>query len=152
MEWRSRLADRVVWRAQLPAMSFALRSGLARRAFRKWVERSAGADPDAYVPWLLGEASRGTIADIVDAGRALSRYDAREIVPVLAVPGQVIVTTRDRLVQPWRQYALAAALDAEPLELDADHDASFTAGTELAELVVEAIERLAQRPGRPAVA
>ncbi|MEM9608121.1 MAG: alpha/beta hydrolase [Actinomycetota bacterium] len=152
MEWRSRFADRASWRLRLPVTSFALRSGLVRRGFQRWVAQLGDDRLDVHASWLLGESSRATAGDVVAAGKALSRYDARKIVPALGVPGEVIVTTKDRLVQPWRQRALAEALGVEPIELAADHDASFVAGAELAELVVEAVDRLGRRIGRPRAA
>ena len=44
----------------------------------------------------------------------------------LAPPAAVLVTTKDRLVPPRKQRALADALGVEPHLLDADHDACST--------------------------
>ncbi|MEO1065496.1 MAG: alpha/beta hydrolase [Actinomycetota bacterium] len=144
MEWRATLLDRLGWVAQLPAMSFALRTGLARRGLRVLLQRAAAADPSLapYVEWAAGEAARGSTAELLAAGRALSRYDARSLVPELGVPGEVIVTSRDRLVPPRKQRAQAAALGADPIEVRADHDATVVAGAAIAAAVVTAVDRL----------
>jgi hypothetical protein len=46
----------------------------------------------------------------------------------------VLVTTRDRLVRPAKQYELAAALRARVFEIDADHDLPLARGDEYARL------------------
>ena len=144
MEWRATIAERLGWRVQLPAMSVALRTGAARRALRRLLDRAATAAPELepYVEWASGEAARGTVREVLDAGRALSRYDARRIVAGLDVPAEVVITTKDRLVAPEKQRAQARAFGAEPIEVAADHDATLVAGAELATAIEVAVDRL----------
>ena len=68
----------------------------------------AGHDVEPYVPWLLSEMSRNDPFAMVDAGRALARYDARPWASSLGVPAASLITTEDRLVRPAKQRALAA--------------------------------------------
>lgn len=134
--FRTRPRDRWAWRA-MSAFQLML------RVFpRRWLERFAFAqargarvrltpmiheDTPAKVkellPWIIGELSRGSAEDIAEAGRELGRYDGRDWVSDIDVPAAVIVHTRDALVAPDSQRALAARIpDAETFELPIDHD------------------------------
>ncbi len=73
------------------------------------------------VPWLEAETRRGDPLAIVQAGRALSRYDARAWAHTLGVPAGSLVTTADRLVLPRKQRELASALRAHVVEVAGDH-------------------------------
>ncbi|MDP9436253.1 MAG: alpha/beta hydrolase, partial [Actinomycetota bacterium] len=84
--------------------------------------RLAGT-PSADSAWVAGELARGSARDLAEAGRELGRFDSSGWAGELAPPGAVVLTTRDRLVPPRKQCALAAALRVEPHVLDADHDA-----------------------------
>ena len=84
--------------------------------------RAAGT-PSADSAWVAGELSRGSARDIAEAGRELGRFDSRRWAGELEPPGEVLLTSRDRLVPPVKQHALAAALGVVPHELEADHDA-----------------------------
>lgn len=77
------------------------------------------------LPWLIGELDRGSAEDVAEAGRELSRYDARGWLPSVDVPTAVVVTTRDQLVPPSDQRALAARIPgAQCYEVALDHDAA----------------------------
>jgi pimeloyl-ACP methyl ester carboxylesterase len=84
--------------------------------------RLAGA-PAAGSSWVAGELSRGSARDLAEAGRELGRFDSSSWAGEVAVPAAVVVMTRDRLVAPRKQRALAQAYGVEPVLLDADHDA-----------------------------
>ena len=84
--------------------------------------RLAGA-PSAGSSWVAGELSRGSARDLAEAGRELGRFDSSEWVGQLEPPAAVLVMTRDRLVPPRKQRALAAALGVDPVPVDGDHDA-----------------------------
>jgi 3-oxoadipate enol-lactonase len=84
--------------------------------------RMAGT-PSAESAWVAGELARGSARDLAEAGRELGRFDSSGWVGALEPPGAVLLTTRDRLVPPRKQHALAAALGVAPHLLDADHDA-----------------------------
>jgi pimeloyl-ACP methyl ester carboxylesterase len=77
------------------------------------------------VPWMIGEVDRGSAEDIAEAGRELSRFDARGWVPTVDVPRAVVVTRRDTLVPVANQHDLALRLgpDTTVVEIDVDHDA-----------------------------
>ena len=48
---------------------------------------------EPYIPWLVSEMSRNDPFAMVDAGRALSRYDARPWASTLGVPAASLITT-----------------------------------------------------------
>lgn len=88
--------------------------------------RLAGS-PSQGSAWVASELSRGSARDLAEAGRELGRFDSSSWVGSLSLPRAVIVMTRDRMVPPAKQRALASACDIEPVLLDADHDACSTA-------------------------
>ena len=148
LEWRHTARERAVWRL-LPVFDLSLRfgvgAGLVDRVLRKAVEESS--ELDGYWPWLAAESRRATARDLVAAGRALSRYDARPWVGQLDMPAAMLVTTRDRLVRPAKQRELAEALRAFVLEIDADHDLPLVKGGEYARLTRLAVDNVAAAAG-----
>jgi len=89
--------------------------------------------------WADGEFRRNDPVEMVEAGRALSRFDARPYAATVDVPTAVVVTTRDRLVPPDEQFALARATGATVFEFDADHSAVAFRPAEFAAVTLEAI-------------
>jgi 3-oxoadipate enol-lactonase len=148
LEWRHTARERAVWRL-LPVLDLSLRfgadAGLVERVLRQAVEESP--ELDGYRPWLAAEFRRATARDLVAAGRALSRYDARPWAEQLDVPAVILVTTRDRLVRPAKQRELAEALRASVLEIDADHDLPLVKGGEYARLTRLAVDNVAAAAG-----
>ncbi len=87
--------------------------------------RLAGA-PSRESDWVAAELSRGSARDLAEAGRELGRFDSSDWAGGLPQPRAVVLMTRDRLVPPRKQHALAAALGVQPVLLDADHEACST--------------------------
>ncbi len=144
LEWRRAARERAVWRL-LPVLDLSLRfgagAGVVERLLRKAVD--AAPELDSCRPWLAAEFRRATARDLVAAGRALSRYDARSWAGELDIPAAVLVTTRDRLVRPAKQRELARALRGCVLEIDADHDLPLASGGEYARLTRLAVDTVA---------
>lgn len=133
LEWRDKRYERWQWKT-VHILGFLLRSraypGLMRWGIRRLVREG---DPNAqYVPWFTAELRRNGAFNIVQAGQSLGRYGAREFAPGLGKPAASLITTRDRLVRPRKQRALAAALNAHVIELPDDHLASWTSADEFA--------------------
>ena len=152
---RARLAqhlrDRLLWRV-LPIAGSWLRSKGYRRYLNRAVPKVIGITGTArtipcepIIPWLVSEMSRNDPFVMVEAGRALSHYDARPWAASLGVPAGGLITTADRLVPPRQQWALAAALGAEVRELEADHFAPLSHPPRYTELTIELIEHVRQR-------
>jgi pimeloyl-ACP methyl ester carboxylesterase len=141
LEWRSSVAERITWRL-LAFLDVSLRIGTAERFNERLLREMVDMNPDLEPirAWLAGEMRRGAPTDVVDAGRALSRYDARPFAHQVDVPVAVVLTTEDRLVKPRKQRALAAATRARILKLHGDHDVPVAQPKEFAAVMHEAID------------
>jgi 3-oxoadipate enol-lactonase len=148
LEWQRAPRERAVWRL-LPLLDLGLRFGAGAIFVERVLRQAAGEDPELhrYLPWLAAEFRRATPRDLVAAGHALSRYDARPWAGQLDVPAAMLVTTRDRLVHPAKQRELAEVLRAAVLEIDADHDAPLANGGEYAKLTRLAVDEVAAAAG-----
>lgn len=141
LEWRASLRERLVWKT-MGVVEYVLRigpsRGLVERALREAVDQAPDLAP--YRSWLKAELQRGDPGALADAGRALGEYDGRPFAGDVDVPTAVVVTTKDRLVRPRKQRALAAAIPgATVLELAGDHDASLVSPADFAEVTVAAL-------------
>jgi len=148
LEWRREFRQRAVWRL-LPMLDLGMRFGAGAIFVERALRKAARDAPelDRYRPWLAAEFRRATPRDLVAAGRALSRYDARPWAGQLNVPAAMLVTTRDRLVRPARQRELAEVLHACVLEIDADHDLPLVKGDEYAKLTRRTVDMVAAAAG-----
>jgi 3-oxoadipate enol-lactonase len=136
LEWRATRFERLRWRT-VRLLGPIMRSW----AYPAWLRfgigklLGVGHELDALVPWLEAETRRGDPMAIVQAGRALSRYDATPWAPTLDKPAVSVITSKDRLVKPRKQRELADALAAFVIEVDGDHlvpwerPAAFSAAT-----------------------
>lgn len=122
LEWNASRLERLRWRS-LPALGAIVRSRLFPRFLRRSLQRLVPADHELepVLPWLLAEMQRGNPHAIIEAGRALRRFDATPWAGSLGVPAGMLITTGDRLVKPRKQRQLARALDADVCELRGDH-------------------------------
>lgn len=105
--------------------------------------RLAGA-PARESDWVASELSRGSARDLAEAGRELGRFDSSGWAGSLTQPRAVVVMTRDRLVPPRKQHALAAALGVEPVLLDADHEACSAVPTRFVAALQTALDSVRQ--------
>jgi pimeloyl-ACP methyl ester carboxylesterase len=88
----------------------------------RWLLASARVPAGPARDWVAVELSRGSSVDLAEAGRELSRYDARPwIAGLRGLPSAVVVTTRDRAVLPRKQRRLAKALGAPTFDVRGDH-------------------------------
>jgi pimeloyl-ACP methyl ester carboxylesterase len=146
LEWRARRLERLRWRT-VPVLGSVLRSWTYPHLLHQGVMRMLGPGHplQPVAPWLEAEARRGDPVAIVQAGRALSRYDARPWAGQLDRPAAALITTRDRLVVPRRQRQLAAALGAHARELVGDHLAPWELPHEFAALTRELVDHVVAR-------
>ena len=141
LEWRAHRRERIALRFA-GLLELVLRMGRPRgmldRALRHVVEASPDLAP--LQGWLKAELKRGDPTALADAGRALGNYDARPFAGRIDVPTAVVITTKDKLVKPRKQRALAAAISrATTFEIPADHDACLLAPKEFAATTASAI-------------
>jgi 3-oxoadipate enol-lactonase len=148
LEWRQAARERAVWHL-LPVLDLGLRLGAGAHLVERLLREAGDGTPelDRYRPWLAAEFRRATARDLVAAGHALSRYDAQPWAGQLDIPAAVLVTTRDRLVNPAKQRELAEVLHARVFEIDADHDLPLLKGGEYARLTRLAVDRVAAAAG-----
>ena len=146
LEWCSSILDRLRWKTAR-IIGPLLRSVAYQRWLTHGVRRLLGPDHpmQIYVPWLSGEMRRNDPISIVQAGQALSRYDARQWVSELHLPAASLITIRDRLVKPSKQRVLAQALGADIRELDGDHISAWEHPVEFAAVTVELVELVAAK-------
>jgi pimeloyl-ACP methyl ester carboxylesterase len=146
LEWRTTWGDRLSWWG-LGLLNSFLRSRASRWFGRHTIGWLVNWNPDLepYLGWILAEARRGDAADLIDAGRALSRYDARSFASSLGLPSAVVFTTHDHMVAAAKQRALAIAVDATVFEVDADHFAFWTNAKEFVDATIEAVDDVVSR-------
>lgn len=143
LEWRAKWYERFQWKT-VHLLGFILRTRAYPKVMRWGIRRLLGEGHELakYVPWVAAEVRRNDSFHIVQAGQSLSRYDAREFARTLGVPAAALITTRDRLVWPSKQRALAEALDAFVIELRDDHLASWTSGAEFSQATLALVQHV----------
>jgi 3-oxoadipate enol-lactonase len=152
LEWSATFSERLTW-MWLPVLGAVLRSWAFPRYLRRSIPRliPVGHELEPYVPWLLGELQRSNPHTIVDAGRALRRYDARAWAGQLGVPTGVLVTTKDHLVRPRKQRELARVLGAHVRELRGDHLSTLSVPAAYAAETVELVAWVRSQTARSGV-
>jgi 3-oxoadipate enol-lactonase len=78
--------------------------------------------------WALAQMRRTSLRDALVAAQAGCGFSSHRWVATIDVPTASVVTARDRVVPPRRQYKLARSLpDSTVIEIDADHGAFLSA-------------------------
>ena len=79
---------------------------------------------EKWEAWAVQEAARHDWRMVLEAGRAIGRFDARPWLDTIDVPTSVVVTMSDRVVPLNRQVLLFEGIPgAEAFRVDGDHDA-----------------------------
>ena len=146
LEWRETRMERARWKF-VRLLGLILRSWLYPRTLRAGINRFLGpSHPLApYASWIEAETRRGDPTSIMQAGRALSQYDATSWAKSLGKPAGALVTTRDHLVPPRKQRALARALGAFEVDLNADHLANLEDPKGFSAATLELVDRVSGR-------
>lgn len=144
LEWSATLRERLVWRL-LPIMGVALRSWTQPLVLRKGTDflLDEGSPLWPHRRWIVAEAMRNEPRVMIEAGKALSRYDARSWAKDLDVPAAMLISTKDRLVKPRKQRQLAAALRATVVEVEMDHLGALERPVQFASATVELVSSVA---------
>ena len=88
-------------------------------------------------------------ASLIEATRAVSGFSSHDWIGQVDVPTAVIVTTRDELVPPERQYKLARSIPgAEVFEVDGDHSACLSRQDLFVPALIEACRSVERRVAR----
>ena len=146
LEWRATRFERFRWKT-VRLIGPVMRSWAYPRWLRFGITKllGVGHELEVFVPWLEAETRRGDPLAIVQAGRALSRYDARPWASALGKPAVSVITTKDRLVLPRKQRELAEALRAHVIEVPGDHLTSWELPRAFSDATVAAMDHLAGR-------
>ncbi len=150
LEWRTTPRERLLWRS-LGVFEIALRLGTGDGFVQRYLHYAVGHSPEVadLRAWVGGEFKRGYPRDVAEAGRVLSRFDARRLVDDIDVPCASVVTEHDRLVRDHEQLDLAEALHAPVMRVSGDHDCPLVKPKEFSTAVLEAVESVAGRLRRP---
>jgi pimeloyl-ACP methyl ester carboxylesterase len=140
LEWSGTLRERLVWRL-LPIMGVALRSWTQPLVLKKGTEFLLDESSPLWPHrrWIVAETMRNEPRVMVQAGKALSRYDARSWAADLGVPAAMLISTKDRLVKPRKQRQLAAALSATVVEVEMDHLGALERPVQFSSATVELV-------------
>jgi len=146
LEWRASRSERLRWRA-VRLIGPVMRSWVYPRWLRFAIGTllGVGHELQPFIPWIEAETRRGDALAIVQAGRALSRYDARPWASSLGKPAASMITTRDRLVPPSKQRELARALRAHVVEVDGDHLVTLEQPRAYSDATVAAVQHVVER-------
>lgn len=148
LEFHEMLRERLLWHG-LTLVDAVLRHGGARGTVERLLTTAAERTtaPNSQRRWVAGELRMGSRREILEAGLALRSFDARQFAGEIDVPAVVVITTRDRLVAPRKQRALAAALTATVLELEDDHDVPVSVRPDFRDVTRVAVDIAAERAG-----
>ncbi len=106
------------------------------------VLKNAGAIGPEHDRWLWDMMLARDPELNMRALRAIKRFDSRRWVGQLAPPVLVIIPTHDQIIPAGVQYELAGLLkDPSVVELAARHEAIFTHASDIADAVVEFVEK-----------
>lgn len=98
-----------------------------------------GIPPGARREQVRAELAGADPATVLQAARAVIRFASHDWVSAINVPTAVVITTRDQMVPPGRQYKLAEAIPgARIFEVDADHLACVRAADRFVPALVDA--------------
>jgi pimeloyl-ACP methyl ester carboxylesterase len=126
------------------ATSLRVTPPLIRRTVAAAVVRAIGRE-SGFPPDLVDEMCLHDPAAVLEAARALRRFDARPWVGELRCPTAVVVTELDRLVPMRRQLELARSTGATLHPVTAGHDAAGRDPPRFLHALSEACRSVSQR-------
>jgi len=101
---------------------------------------------EKWEAWAVQEASRHDWRMVLEAGRAIGRFDARPWLDTIDVPTSVVVTMRDTVVPLHRQVLLFEGIkDAEAFRVDGDHDAVISRPDQFMPSLQRALHSIVER-------
>lgn len=107
-----------------------------------YLQHKAGS----WEPWAVEEAARHEWRTVLEAGRAIGRFDSTSWISGIDVPTSVVMTMRDRVVPLRRQLAMHRSIaGAVAYRVDGDHDACVANAAEFAPTLIRAITSVCDR-------
>ena len=128
--------QKVLWRS-LAGIRLAL--GVAPDGVWQRGLRAVGFPDTAVTTWITAELTRGSAADLAEAGRELSRFDSRKWVGRIKCPAAVVITANDSGVPPAHQHELAQRLGVKPFSVAGEHGAVVARANQYNPVLLEAL-------------
>lgn len=144
MEWQSTWRDRLDW-SFLPIGETVFRSRAVSVVTAFWARLMSRKERLPNQQWVRSELRRSDPRALVQAGRALKHFDARAFAETVTIPAAMVITTKDRLVKPSKQHALAEAIHATIVEMPGDHLCNMLQGPAFADRLREAVDKVCER-------
>jgi pimeloyl-ACP methyl ester carboxylesterase len=116
---------------------------------RRWAD--SAARPTNLRDWAAAEMRRHDLVKVMEAGQAIGSYNARRWIGDIDVPTTVLVTARDRAVEPASQHRMAAAIPGAEVHLIDDGHVAC-AKRSFGPAVVRAVDSVTARLAGPAAA
>ncbi len=108
---------------------------------------------DTWEPWAIQEAALHDWRMVLEAGRAIGKFNSRDWIGGINVPTSVLITMRDRVVPLRRQVRLFEAIEsAEAFRIDGDHDAVVANADRFVPTLLRAIGSVVERSAAPSAA
>ncbi|MDQ6746612.1 MAG: alpha/beta hydrolase [Candidatus Dormibacteraeota bacterium] len=119
-QWQDNRRMRLAWKT-MSALEFAM-THMSRGLWVRLLRRQGLNAGNEVTDWIITELQRNDPVAVAEAGREMSRYDARPWLKKVKVPAAVICPRQDELVPPRFQRQLAADLpDGRLYELEGHH-------------------------------
>jgi len=101
---------------------------------------------DTWEPWAIQEASLHDWRMVLEAGRAIGKFNSRDWIGDIEVPTSVLITMGDRVVPLRRQVRLFEAIEnAEAFRIDGDHDAVVAKADRFVPTLLRSVASVAER-------
>lgn len=139
-------------------MGFLGMSGLAALArltptqARQWLTEQVYLQrkADEWEPWAIQEASLHDWRMVLEAGRAIGRFDSRPWIGDIDVPTSMVVTMSDSVVPLRRQTRLFEGIPtAEAFRVDGGHDAIVANADRFVPTLLRALHSVVERSAEP---
>lgn len=109
------MRERLVFTSMMMAAAGTTRAGqlatfLPRSMARQLAPVAVKGRPDTLQRWAAAEMRRHDWRLVLEAGNAIGHYNARSWIGDVDVPTAVVITTRDRAIEPAQQAKLALAI------------------------------------------
>ena len=103
-----------------------------------------------WEPWAIQEASLHDWRMVLEAGRAIGKFNSREWIADIDVPTSVLITMRDRVVPVRRQVRLFESIPkAEAFRVDGDHDSVVANPDRFIPTLLRAVASVVERSAVP---
>ena len=135
-------------------MGFLGLSGLAALArltpvqARQWLTEQVYLQrkTEEWQPWAIQEASMHDWRMVLEAGRAIGKFDSREWIGDIDVPTSTLITMRDKVVPLRRQVRLFESIPkAEAFRVDGDHDVVVAHADRFVPTLLRAVHSVVER-------